>query len=153
MSGAAHDRVMSDEEGLRRIRPRNRRDWWQLISGVTVLVLVLAGLIGLGYALHRLKQSREQNWRSGIATVEDVRGQLAATFGAAYDDRGSAVLYNAQVLVRFQDGSSRREEWIPAGESPRRADLLEFDKRYWRGKSYPIRWNPADPREAVINLP
>jgi hypothetical protein len=153
MSGAAQDRVMADGEGLRRIRPRTRRDWRQLSVMLTIIVLSAAALIGLGYALHRLKRSRERNWRSGIATVEEVRGQLAATFGAAYDDRGSAVLYNVQVLVLFHDGASLRKEWIPAGESPRRADLFEFDKRYWRGKSYPIRWNPSDPREAVINLP
>lgn len=153
MSSAAHDRMMSDEEGLRRIQPRSRRDWRQLIFLVTVIVLSAAALIGLRYVLHRTEQSRVQNWRTGIATIEDVRGQLAATFGAAYDDRGGAVLYNVQVLVRFQDGASRREEWVPVGDYPRRSDLLELDKRYWPGKSYPIRWNPANPRQAVIDLP
>lgn len=153
MSDAAHERVMSDSEGLRRILPRSRRDWRQLILFVSVLLASLLCLLGLVHLLREQKESRERNWRTGVATVEDVRGQLAATFGAAYDDRGSAVLYNVEVLVLFQDGASHREEWIPAGESPRRADLFEFDKRYWRGKRYPVRWNPADPRQAVINLP
>jgi hypothetical protein len=84
-----------------------------------------------------------------VAIVEEVRPKLV---GQVNSGTGGRMLYGVEVLAKFSVNGDMHERWIKVEQTPERLEEAQLQKRLWSGKSYFVRWNPADPDQIVIDV-
>jgi hypothetical protein len=148
--GPMYDRSMSNREAIARVRPREGTDRNQILIILAFLGIGIAGAAGLRTLLHHSHVYRQQHWYSSEATVKDVQPKLLQIVDSRY---GGYTLYQAEVLASFSIGGVPQQRWIGVQQQPRTKEVIEAEGRFWRGKQYVVRWNPANPNQMIVELP
>ena len=140
---------MPEREALTKLRPKNLRDRLQLkkIRGYTLLVIVL---LGISLVLnHKYRQNIEANWQSDTATIEDVRYQPATQVES---NRGGAILYNLQVLVKYNANNATKERWITVQHELVGLPEAKLAAFRWKGQKCVVRWKASDPDQVIADV-
>jgi hypothetical protein len=120
--------------------------WMAVATGLLAVIAVVA--------IFYLSQSegqrrREANWSRASSVVEQVRPVLAGEHQGKY---GGWMLYNAQVLVTFNDGQGTQKRWVTLRQAPQSLSQVNFDASRWIGRSCIVRWNPANSNEIDVEI-
>jgi hypothetical protein len=140
---------MLEREALTKIRPKNLRDRRQLkrMSGYAFLVMVLLGTSL--FLNHKHRQNIEASWQSATATIEDVRYQPATQVES---NRGGAMLYNLQVLVKYDADSTTKKRWVTVQHDLVGLSEAKFAAFRWKGQKCIVRWKASDPDQVIADV-
>ncbi len=140
---------MSDRDALGKIRPGNHGDWHQLrvLSGYLALVVVFVAVIF--FLKHRHRVDVEQHWKCAMATIEDVQPKVVERVNTA---RGGAMLYEVEILARYQSDKGEQRRWIAIEQQPEPLADAELQSFRWKGQQCVVRWNPSMPEQVIAEV-
>jgi hypothetical protein len=141
--------TMPERQALSRIWPKDRVSRRQFLWIVAFVVIGVACAVGWAYTRDKVVEYRERNWDSAIATVEDVRPILV---GDINTNRGGKMLYAVEVLARYTIDGATKEQWITVDQLPTTLDSVNVQRTMWKGRTYPVRWNPRSPNQIQIDI-
>ena len=140
---------MSNHEAATKLRPKSRNEWRQLmiLSGCFILIIVFVAT--LVFLRQRHRQDIEANWRSSIATIEDVRLQEVGLFESS---RGGTMLYNVQVFAKYDVDGATHERWITVQQRPINGAEAKLQAFRWKGQKCFVRWKPDSPDQVIVDV-
>jgi len=139
---------MSDNEGVAKILPKNRDDrktLWSIAGLVALIVVVFATVL---FFQHRRQQEMEYTWQRATATIEDVRPVVVSQVNSQF---GGAMLYQVEVLARYDVNGSEQRRWIKIERRPG-PQPEESQMSRWKGKQFVVRWKTSQPDQVVPEL-
>jgi len=140
---------MPDREALVILRPKSGNDWKQIraICGyIAVGLLVVASIF---FLKHRHQEEMERAWSSATAAIEDVRPVLASNVETA---RGSAMLYQLEILANYSAAGVERKRWIRVENQPELLADAQLKAFRWKGKRCLVRWKTSEPDHVIAEL-
>jgi len=129
--------------------PKTRSDWRVVIWACVCLCSVIIFVAAVFHVKHRHQLEREQNWTSAIATIESVRPRLVTQFDSSY---GGALLYDVDVLAKYDLDGTAREQWIMLSQSPKTMETVRLQEALLKGKHCFVRWKPSNPDDIVAEV-
>lgn len=142
-------RHLSNSAALHSIKPKRRSDWQSLAKLAAYGLLGIVSLAGLLYNKHRQQVSRERDWSSALATIQDTRIHLASQNNSEF---GGAMLYEVEIQARYSVHGEVRAQWTTISQSPKPlADAL-LEAHLLTKKQCVVRWRSSDPHHIVADL-
>lgn len=142
-------RRLSNSAALHSIRPKKRSDWQGLAKLAAYVLLGIVCLTGLLYNKHRQQVSREQEWSSALATIEDTRVHLAAQSNSQF---GGAMLYEVEVQAKYSLNGEIREQWTTISQIPKLLADAQLQAHLLTKKHCVVRWRLNDPNHVVADI-
>ena len=140
---------MPEREAVQHLRPRGRKDVQALYGIIGVLALIVVTAASFMFLRQQDQQRREQTWESAVADIEDVRIELASQLNS---QRGSAMLYDVQILARYSVGGTKQERWVTVPQAPRQLSEAQLQAFRWKGKTCFVRWKPSAPNQVLAEV-
>jgi len=140
---------MPELDAWAKLRPRSDRDWHRIrvLSGYLALIAIF--IATAFFFKHRHLEDMEQNWNSATAIIEDVRHKPVTVVES---QRGGAMLYEVEILVRYKSGGVDQERWISVKQLPEVLAEVELQAFRWKGKPCIVRWKPSDPNQVIAEV-
>ena len=142
-------RRLSNSAALHSIRPKKRSDWQSLAKLAAFVLLGIVCLAGLLYNKHLQQVSREQQWSSALATIEDTRTHLASQSNSEF---GGAMLYEVEVRVKYSLNGEIREQWTTISQIPKGLADARLQAHLLEKKQCVVRWKPDDANVVVADI-
>jgi hypothetical protein len=141
--------TLSNRAAWQLIRPRTHADRRSLVKLAAILAALALFVATLLHIKHRDQEIREQTWQSAPATIVDARPLL---WMQAHAQGGGAMLYQVEVLARFQAGGKQRERWITISGAPLRLPDAQFKAYLLKGKTCVVRWRTSDLAHPIAEI-
>ena len=119
---------------------------------IKIAACVAFGMV-LSFSVWLLQQNwqrvREMTWNKSTSTIEQVRPVVAAKVDSEY--RGT-MLYDVQVLVRYNPGGASAERWVTVRQTPKPLPDIELEALRWKGQKCTVLWNPSNADQVDIEI-
>jgi hypothetical protein len=140
---------MSGREAREKLLPKNRSDWSQIRKLCGVLTLVVIFIVTIFYIKDRRREDMDRHWQTAIAIIEDVRQRPVSRSESA---RGGAMLYDVEILVRYNSNGTELKRWIRVEQRPEVLAEAELQAFRWKGKQCFVRWKSSDPSWVIAEV-
>jgi hypothetical protein len=142
-------RHLSNLAALHSIRPKKRSDWWSLAKLAAYVLLIIACVAGLLYNNHRQQISRDREWSSALATIEDTRTHLAVQSNS---QGGGAMLYEVEVLAKYSVDGEVREQWTTISQLPKLLADAQLQAHLLKKKQCIVQWRSTAPDRIIAEI-
>jgi len=115
---------------------------------ITVTILIAVMILFLNFVPRHNPQA---NWHVSQANVLATRITLQGTRDAG-EARPAEIYYQGEAHVAYAADGKQYDEWLPATDVTSDRAWLAFSMSKHSSKTAEVRWNPANPSQAVVTL-
>jgi hypothetical protein len=127
-------------------KPKPHESHTGLAIAVTILIVVLIYFLNFGS-----RHNPHANWHVSPAQVLETRITLQGTRDAA-EARPAEIYYQGEAHVTYTADSKQYDQWLPATNTIADRAWLAFYMSQHSTKTAEVKWNPANPSQAVVIL-